>query len=420
MYALVDCNNFYASCERVFQPKLIGRPVVVLSNNDGCVIARSDEAKALGIVMGTPLFMVKEELKQHNVKVFSSNYTLYGDMSDRVMTTLSGFVPQLEIYSIDEAFLDMHNLPYEDLLKLGGRIRTTILRNTGIPTCVGIAPTKTLAKMANRYAKKRYKNIGVFWAANKELVDEMLRYTEVGDIWGIGRQYAMLLNRSGFKTAADLVKAPVDWIRQKMSVVGLRLLNELKGIPSIQWELEPAAKKNICTSRSFGNRITEKNELAIAVSNYAAACALKLRTQKSCAGRLNLFIQTNPHKPEEGQYARSIDIDLLRPTNSTSEIIRFALKALDMIYKSGYKYMKAGVILNDLVPQSQVQTSLFDTMDRLKDDKVMDAMDKINQAFGRETVRMAVQGFDRRYKMKAEYISQRYTTNYNELLNIRI
>jgi DNA polymerase V len=370
--------------------------------------------------MGTPLFMVQEELKQYNVKVFSSNYTLYGDMSDRVMTTLSGFVPQMEIYSIDEAFLDMHNLPHENLLKLGGRIRATVLRNTGIPTCVGIAPTKTLAKMANRYAKKKYKSIGVFWAADMELIQEMLEYTEVGDIWGIGRQYAMLLSRSGFKTAADLLKAPEDWVRQKMSVVGLRLLSELKGVPAIQWELIPPAKKNICTSRSFGIRITGKNELAVAVSNYAAACALKLRTQKFCASRLNIFIQTNPHKPEEGQYYRSIDIDLLRPTNSTSEIIKFALRALDMIYKSGFKYMKAGVTVNDLVPESQVQTSLFDTMDREKDDKVMNAMDKINRALGRDTVRMAVQGFDRRYKMKAEYLSQRYTTNYNELLNIKI
>ncbi|MEO6546572.1 MAG: Y-family DNA polymerase, partial [Ferruginibacter sp.] len=308
MYALIDCNNFYCSVERVFNPKLEGRPIVVLSNNDGCVISRSEEAKAAGIVMGTPAHMAMAIFKEHKVAVFSSNYTLYGDMSDRVMKTMAGFVPRMEIYSIDEAFLDMHDLPYTDLLQLGVNIRKTVNKNTGIPVTVGIAPTKTLAKMANRYAKKKHKETGVYWAANKALTDEMLEFIEVGDIWGIGHQYALLLKRHGYKTAAAFTQAPDDWVRDKMSVVGLRLLNELRGIPAIKWEFEVPTKKNICTSRSFGKLSTDITLIQEAVSNYAATCAEKLRRQKSCCKEINIFINTNPHKTEEKQYARSITI----------------------------------------------------------------------------------------------------------------
>ena len=231
MYALIDCNNFYVSCERLFNPKLEGRPVIVLSNNDGCAVSRSDEAKALGIEMATPAFMARDIIEKNHVAVFSSNYTLYGDISDRVMKTLGSFVPRLEIYSIDEAFLDVHDLDYTDLLELGLQIKMAVKKNVGIPVCVGIAPTKTLAKMANRYAKKYRKNIGVHWAANEQLIKEMLSVTEVGDIWGIGRQYALFLKRNGFNTALDLISAPEEWIRKNMTVVVQRLFNELKGIP---------------------------------------------------------------------------------------------------------------------------------------------------------------------------------------------
>jgi DNA polymerase V len=240
------------SCERLFNPKLEGKQVIVLSNNDGCAISRSDKAKALGIEMGTPPFLIKDIIGKGKVAVFSSNYTLYGDISDRVMKTLESFVPRLEIYSIDEAFLDMHDLDYTDLLELGLKIRTAVMQNIGIPVCVGIAPTKTLAKMANRYAKKYRKDIGVHWAANDQLTREMLSATEVGDIWGIGRQYALFLKRNGFNTAFDFLSAPEEWIRKNMTVVVQRLFNELKGIPAISWEFIPPAKKNICTSRSFG------------------------------------------------------------------------------------------------------------------------------------------------------------------------
>lgn len=420
MYALVDCNNFYCSCERVFNPALNNRGIVVLSNNDGCIISRSDEAKAAGIAMGSPAFMIEETLRKNNIAIFSSNYTLYGDMSDRVMQTLASFVPRLEIYSIDEAFLDMHDMPYHDLLQLGATIRNTVMRNTGIPVCIGIAGTKTLAKMANRYAKKKFKSLGVFWAANKQMTDEMLANTAVADIWGIGHRYALLLNRNGFKTAADLLQADDNWIREKMSVVGLRLLNELRGIPAIQWEFEPQAKKNICTSRSFGIRISQKKELAIAVSNYASTCALKLRQQKTCCGTINVFIQTNPHKTQEAQYYRSINIDLLRASNDTAEIIKYSLKGLDIIFKQGFLYMKAGIIVMNLVAEDAVQHSLFDKEDRSRNEKIMKTMDKINFCLGKDTVRMAVQGFDRRYKLRADHLSPKYTTDINQILKVKI
>ena len=419
MYALIDCNNFYCSCERVFNPKLEGRPVVVLSNNDGCCISRSEEAKAIGVAMAAPAYMMEELFKKNNVAVFSSNYTLYGDLSDRVMKTISSFVPRLEIYSIDEAFLDLHDLPYTDLLALGILIKKTVQQNTGIPVSIGIAPTKTLAKMANRFAKKKHRDTGVFWAANKHLTEEMLSYTQVGDIWGIGHQYALLLNRHHFKTAADLANAPDDWVREKMSVVGLRLLNEIRGIPAIKWEFETPPKKNICTSRSFGKLLTSKNEIAEAIVNYAAACALKLRKQKSCCNTVQVFIHTNPHKTEERQYQRSIKLELERASNNSAEIIKHALKGFDVIYQQGYRFMKAGIMVMDIVSEDQVQTSLFDKAKGGRDKLIMAAMDKINRSLGKEIVRMAVQGFEKKYKLRADHLSPCYTTNINQILKVK-
>ncbi len=420
MYALADCNNFYCSCERVFNPALEGRPVVVLSNNDGCAIARSEEAKQIGVVMGTPAYMIEDLLKQHNVAVFSSNYTLYGDMSDRVMKTFASFVPRMEIYSIDEAFLDLHDLAYTDLLQLGVNIRKTVQQNTGIPVTIGIAPTKTLAKMANRYAKKLHKHTGVFWAANERLTREMLAFTEVGDIWGIGHQHSLLLKRNGFHTAADFILAPEEWVRSKMSVVGQRLLNELRGKPAIEWQFVPAAKKVICTSRSFGKLLTRPADIQEAISNHAAACALKLRQQKTCCNTVQVFINTNPHKTDEAQYARSINIDLPSSSNNTSEIIKAAIKGFAIIYAAGYRFMKCGVVVMDLVPENQVQVSLFDGADRSKNSVIMTAMDKLNKSLGKELVRFAVQGFEKKYQLRADHLSQKYTTDIHQILKVKI
>jgi len=420
MYALVDCNNFYCSCERVFNPTLENRPVIVLSNNDGCAIARSEEAKALGIVMGTPLFMIQDLIQKKDIAVFSSNYTLYGDLSERVMNTIGSFVPRMEMYSIDEAFLDFHDMSYTDLLQLGITMKSTVKQNIGIPVTIGIAPTKTLAKMANRYAKKKRKEVGVFWAANKELIHEMLLYTQVGDIWGIGQQYTLFLKRHGIHTAFDLSKAPEEWIRVNMSVVGQRLLNELNGIPSIEWEFETPAKKNICTSRSFGNLLTDKNIIKEAICNHAAACALKLRKQKSCCRIVHVFINTNPHKTEEAQYSRSINVEPETATNNSSEIIKHASKGFDIIFKEGYRYMKCGVIVNDLIPEDEIQHSMFDCANRPKDKIIMNALDSINKSLGKEIVRFAVQGFEKKFRLKSEWLSPSYTTNINHILKVKI
>ena len=418
MYALVDCNNFYVSCERVFNPSLNGKPVIVLSNNDGCAISRSDEAKALGIEMGAIPHMIPELIDKNNVILFSSNYTLYGDMSNRVMKTLAGFVPRMELYSIDEAFLDMADMPFVDLLQLGMTIKKTVQKNTGIPVCVGIAPTKALAKMANRYAKKKNKAVGVHWAANEYLIDEMLEYTGVGDVWGIGRQYALMLIRNGIKTAKQFTEASEDFVLSKMSVVGLRLQTELKGIPAIAWEFETPDKKNICTGRSFGSLTQDKALVKEALSNFAATCAMKLRQQKSAAKSLKVFINTNPHRTQDKQYFHSICIEMDSATNSTPEIIKYALKGLDIIFKEGHNYMKCGIELYGLVPESVVQMNLFSSPSPAG--KTINAtVDKVNLAMGKGLVKFGIQGFKKEYKARAQHLSPCYTTNIDHIIKIK-
>jgi DNA polymerase V len=418
MYALVDCNNFYVSCERLFEPALEGRPVIVLSNNDGCAIARSEEAKALGIRMGTPAFMIKEVIRKNNVKLFSSNYTLYQDMSERVMKTLTDFVPRMEMYSIDEAFLDMSNMALHDLVKIGKEIRKTVKKNIGIPVSVGIAPTKTLAKMANRYAKKKYRTAGVFYASSETLINEMLAATAVNEIWGIGRQYALLLNKNGFETALDLKNVPEEWMRKNMTVQGQRLLNEIRGIPSFEWEFEAKTKKNICTSRSFGNLQTDEAVIKEALCNHAASCAAKLRKEKTVARSIEIFVNTNPHKPDAPQYSASITVQMETASNDTPTIIKHVLKGFNIIFKAGYEYMKCGTIMLDLIPEDQVQYNLFadDTSPSAR--VAVKAMDKINASLGKDTVRFAVQGYEKKYRLKAVYLSKKYTTDINEVIKI--
>jgi DNA polymerase V len=420
MYALVDCNNFYASCERIFNPKMEGRPVVVLSNNDGCVIARSEEAKLLGIEMGAPAFLNEEKFSKNNVAIFSSNYALYGDLSDRVMKTLAGFVPRLEVYSIDEAFLDMHNMQHYDLEDLGCKIRTTVKKNIGIPVSIGIAPTKTLAKMANRYAKKNKVKCGVHWLKNKEAISTVLQCTAIGDVWGVGPQYAKMLQRNGFKTAYDLSKAPDDFVRSKMTVVGHRLLNELRGIPSIDWTFEPEDKKNICCARGFGKLHTTKKDVAEALANYTANVAEKMRKQKSCAKRLHVFVQTNAHRPDDPQYFRSITLSLPVATNNTGMLLKHAMYALDMIFRPGYNYQKCGAIVLDLIPETQLQFSMFDKAENGKSKKAFSVLDTINKGIGKDIVRVARQGFERKFKLRQAFLSPRYTTRIDELLTIKI
>ena len=419
MIALIDCNNFYVSCERVFNPSLKGKPIIVLSNNDGCAVARSDEAKALGIEMGTPAFMIKELIKKHKVQVFSSNYTLYGDMSARVMQVIREFVPRTEVYSIDEIFADLSSLKYTDLTRLAREIRVAVMLCTGIPVTIGIAGTKTLAKLANRYAKKQRPGEGVFCADESGKVGELLSCTPVKDIWGVGEQYHQLLEKNGFRTAADFVEAPADWVRKQMAVVGLRTQSELKGVACIKFEDAAKPKKNICTSRGFGKLITSKREVQQAVATFTSSCAQKLRRQQSCATRIHVFIQTNIHRKQDEQYFHSVTLDLATATNSTRDLVKYAMTALDLIYLPGYKYNKTGVMVLDLVAESQVQLGLFDDGAREKEQAGMKAIDSINRSYGTDVVRMATQEFNKKWKLRQDHLSQRYTTRFDELMIVK-
>lgn len=419
MIAIVDCNNFYASCERVFNPKLNGKPVVVLSNNDGCIIARSQEAKDLGIKMGEPAFLREKFLAENGVHVFSSNYQLYGDMSRRVMNVLSRFSPNVEVYSIDEAFLDLGNFAYTDLVEYGVKIRNTVIQWTGIPVCVGIAPTKTLAKIANKLSKKKT-SLGVYLIDSEESRIEALKATEIKDVWGVGGQYAKFLQNYNIHTAYDLSRTSDSWIKRNMSVVGLRTKQELQGKPCIELELEPPDKKNIATTRSFGQMLTEFEPISEAVANYAASCAAKLRKQNSCANMLTVFVHTNQFREDLPQYARNRLIHLPVATNSSTELVHYAILGLKDIYKEGFSYKKAGVIVSGLVPDSVINLNLFDEVDRNRDKKIMSAIDELNNRFGREKVKVAAQGYSRKWRLKQEKLSPCYTTNWNDILKVKI
>lgn len=400
MLALADCNNFYASCERVFQPHLEGKPILVLSNNDGCVIARSNESKALGIKMGIPVFQVKNTIKQHNIQVFSSNFTLYGDLSKRVMSTMRQEVKAMEVYSIDEAFMDFSGEGKP--LEKGIALKQKVQQHIGIPISIGIAPTKTLCKVAGLIAKKHTKT-GVFVLQDKAIIERALKWLPVEELWGVGRRHARMLHSVGIKTAYDLCRADDSWIRRRLSVVGLRMVKELRGVPCFPLEESAARKKNICTSRSFGKAIKNIEGLKEAVSNYATNCAYKLRKQKGCAARISVFIHTNPFKPTDKQYKGFTSFVLDTPSNDSIELVRLALEGLEKIYRSDCTYKKAGVIVSEISPQQQQQLSLFDSLDRQKHQSIMTALDNINDKLGKDKVRLAVQGNNsRQWKMKQD------------------
>lgn len=418
MFGLIDCNNFYASCERVFNPLLNGRPVVVLSNNDGCVIARSAEAKALGIPMGEPAYKLKALIEANQVAVFSSNYVLYGDMSHRVMNTIAQFAPDMEIYSIDEAFLLFDGFENINLKEYGEKIVRTTTRNTGIPVSLGVAPTKTLAKVANKFAKKYKDYKGVCIIDTDEKREKALKLTAVGDVWGIGRQYAKKLEYYSIRTAWDFTQRSKSWVRHTMGVVGERTWLELKGTPCIEMD-KTTTKKSICTSRSFGERLTELSPISEAVSNFAASCAEKLRKQHSLASVIMVFIQTNPNATNLPQHCKQVVLQLPVPTNDTSELIRFALRGLKTIFAEGYQFKKAGVIVSELVPERPLQGDLFDTRNRDKFNKVMTVMDSLNASYGKQKVKIAAQGFDRKWKLKNERLSPCYSTRLEDVLEIK-
>lgn len=418
MYALVDCNNFFASCERVFQPNLREVPILVLSNNDGCVVARSNEAKALGIPMGTPVFKVTRLIEQHGIAVFSSNYALYGDMSQRVMTILSQYVEDMEIYSVDESFLSLKGFDNYNLNEYGSKIVKAVTKGTGIPVSMGIAPTKTLAKVASKFAKKYKGYKGVCIIDNEEKRIKALKQFSIGDVWGIGSRYRKKLEYHGIKTAYDFTQKSESWVRKQMTVVGVRTWKELRGIPAIELDHVAPDKQTICTSRSFGEMIEDFDTLMESVANFAASCARKLRAQRSCAGILQVFIYTNRFREDLPQYDNSLMITLPTPTNDVAELIHYARLALKNIYKTGYQYKKAGVIVMDFEPQDSVQQNLFDERDRIKHEKVLEVMDKVHKKYGTRILKVATQGAGGKWSLKSEYLSKKYTTNPDDFIEI--
>lgn len=418
MYSLVDCNNFFASCERVFQPNLRNVPIVVLSNNDGCVVARSNEAKALGIPMGEPVFKLTHLIEQHGIAVFSSNYSLYGDMSHRVMTILSQFVEDMEIYSIDEAFLSLKGFENYNLEEYGRNIVRTVTKGTGIPVSMGIAPTKTLAKVASKFAKKYKGYNGVCLIDTEEKRIKALKQFEIGDVWGIGRRYQKKLEYHSVRTAFDFTQKSESWVRNMMTVVGVRTWKELKGIPAIELEKVAPDKQTICTSRSFGEMIEDFDTLMESVANFTASCARKLRTQRSCAGMIQVFIYTNRFREDLPQYYNSQIINLPTATSDVTELIHYARLALKNIYKKGYQYKKAGVIVMDIVPGNSVQQNLFNERDRIKHEKVLEVLDGIHKKYGTRLLKVAAQGTGKRWALKSEYLSKQYTTNPDDFIEI--
>lgn len=421
MFALADCNNFYASCERVFQPHLENKPIVVLSNNDGCVVARSQEVKDLGIKMGVPIFQIKELVKFHNIQVFSSNYSLYGDVSNRVMSTISRYVPNYEVYSIDEIFLDLSGFDkHYNLIDYCKEIRYVVRRNTRIPISIGIAPTKTLAKAANKLVKKRFKTDGVCYLKTHEDAKELLKDFDVGDLWGVGRQYEKLLKKHGFDTALKLMNAPDAWIKKNLSIVGLRLVNELRGIPCIELDEVPSDKKNICVSRSFGNMIDSLDILEQSLSTHANTASEKLRKQNSNTSSISVFLQTNRFRNDLPQYFCSKVVDLEFPTNDSGNIINAALIGLNLIFKEGFKYKKCGIFINEITPANDVQLNLFVEDDSEKKNKLNKAVDALNGKFGRGTLKYAVQGYKNEWKLRQENLSLSYTTRLSDVPNINL
>ncbi len=419
LIALIDCNNFYASCERVFNPLLEGKPIAVLSNNDGCIVSRSNEIKDLKIPMGSPGFKYEALIKKHHGCLLSSNYTLYGDMSSRVMEVLSLFSPDVEIYSIDEAFISFKGLRTGDLEALGLKIRKAVKKWTGIPVSVGIARTKTLAKIANRVAKKHKGYHGVFCLFGQDRVDKVLATIPVADIWGVGRQYDKFLRQNKIETALQLRDADEKFIDHYMTSVGHKTVLELRGYSCIDLDEAPAPKKSIVSSRSFSKQVVEYHEIEEAVSTYITRAAEKLRNQKCVAGHLMVFLNTNRFK-DGPQYNSSKSTTLFPPTGYTPELIKQGLELLQEIFLPGFEYKKAGVMLADIIHEDDVPLSFIETIyldDRRR--QIMHAVDGINRKNGQDTLYYASSGISKKWSMRRARLSPKYTTNWTDILKVK-
>jgi DNA polymerase V len=414
IYGLIDCNNFYVSCERLFRPDLADRPVVVLSNNDGCIIARSNEAKKLGIGMGTPYFKHKALIRRYNVTVFSSNYPLYGDISQRIMDVLIQLEPKVEIYSIDEAFIAFPTGKYLDLENYAGFLRDTLQRDTGIPVSIGFGPTKTLAKIATRFAKKNSSTGSPFVMNGQHHLKTLLAGVDVSNIWGVGRRYADRLKKQGVHTALELTQCEDTWIKKQLTVAGLRTVTELRGVPCISLEEAAPAKKSITTSRSFSQPVHTLSDLQEAVATYTTQAAFKLRRGGLKTTAIHVFIRTNSFKKEQAQYCNSRALTLSTPSSHTATLIKAALASLKVIYRPGYHYQKAGVLLSALVPENYEQLHIFKSPDP-SSIALMKAVDEINKRWGRNTIKPGGVGFAREWHYRQLKKSPAYTTRWSEL-----
>tara|TARA_B100001123_G_scaffold422208_1_gene530812 strand:+ start:472 stop:1752 length:1281 start_codon:yes stop_codon:yes gene_type:complete len=417
--ALVDCNSFYVSCERLFDPSIIKKPVVVLSNNDGCVISRSVEAKALGIKMGEPYFKVQKIIKKNDIKVFSSNYSLYGDISRRVMKTLKQFSPQIEIYSIDEAFLNLSLIRDDHLFEYGNKIRKTVLKWTGIPTSIGIASTKTLSKAANHIAKKE--KSGVINLIKSEEIDHFLEKIKINDVWGVGRQLTKFYIKNGINTAYQLKNISNNWIKKNTNVFGSRTAMELRGISCTPLETHQEKRKNCCVSRSFGKKVTNLEELKQSITSHCLNAAEKIRVDNQTTKKITVFIRTSPFLKDKNYYAGTKDVDLAIRTNDSIELVKQALIALNHIYKKGYRYQKSGIILSGLKDMNIYKKNLFSTISsEEKRTRLMKAIDHTNIKYGRHALSIAQVGFKGRWNIKKQHSSKIDTACFDFLPIVKV
>jgi DNA polymerase V len=420
VFALIDCNNFYVSCERVFQPELRGKPGVVLSNNDGCAIARSQEAKDLGIKMGTPFFEIEKLVNEGKMWWRSSNYSLYQDMMRRITAIVGEQWPEIEIYSIDESFCDLRMFKGHDLEGMGKALRDRILKYTGIPVCVGIGPTRTLAKVANRIAKKKFKDLGVYAIHDTLTREYALKTLPIEDVWGVGPKTAAKLIKIGIQTAWEFAEIKsYEYVQNTFTITGLRTWYELNGKSVLSMEYLPPEKKGICTGRSFGKKTDDYKIIEDALCAFVQNSAPKLRAQGTLCGQLQVFLLTSQFEVANKLKSAAYNMDLSIPTNTTQELLRYATECLKRIYRPGYPYQKVGVFMTKFSPESARQTYLMDDTDkRQKMIKVSKLADKLNAIMGRNTVRFAAMGYEQEWKMRQAYLSPRYTTHVNEILVI--
>ena len=418
MFALVDCNNFYASCERVFNPNLQEKPIAILSNNDGCVISRSDEAKDLELPMGAPIFKWESFCKQNNIQVLSSNYPLYGDMSARVMKILEQFTPDVEVYSIDEAFLEFRGFEDYDFDIYGSQIRNTILKWTGIPTCVGIAPSKALSKVANKIARKFPKQTrGVFVINSDEQRIKALKWTKVESVWGIGYRLQKRLKAKGCKTAYDFTQLSDEWVKGNFSITEWKLKKDLEGVPTLELDVQET-KRSIATTRSFEYTYSDIENIKERISTFAASCAEKLRVQKSSCHMIVVILSSDRHKKDSEQHRGSKTVIFPYPTDSTLTITNAAVEAVKTIFRTGVKYKRAGVIVTGLVPTDNHQLDLF-LNDNPKHKPLMNAIDRLNKKFKADKIKLANQDLERTWKMRQERLSPKYTTKITDIIKVK-